>query len=145
MENSILDVMVNQHALLETLFSAFKDEVKENLEEAKPFLSELVWESRKHFLVEEGAIFDYLPWSDPEISGMIDHIKKEHVIMIDRLGKMQKNLSAIEGEEVEIFGRLLTGHRKFEEERLYPVLDKRLTSGQREVIIKRADEIPIKK
>ena len=143
--NNILEIMVTQHALLEVLFTAFKNEINGNLERGKSFLSEFKWESKKHFFIEEEAIFNFLPWSDPEISEMIKRIKNEHGIMADRLQNISKNLANISEIEMEGFYRLLENHRKFEEQDLYPVLDTRLTDAQKRQIIFRVNQITLNK
>ena len=143
-ENSILSLMVTQHALLEVLFLAAKDEVKNNPERAKSFLSEFSWEIKKHFFVEEGAIFVFSPEQDPEISETIKRLKYEHILMLDKLGKMQDNLSSASDKDLEDFSELLVHHREEEEKTLYPALDQKLSGRQKELIASHINEIPIK-
>jgi len=144
MENTtILDIMVAQHGLLEVLFQAFKDEFKENPEAAKKFLSEFSWEIKKHFFIEDQAIFALLPWKDPEISEIVHGLKKEHITMLDKLEKMLENLSDESEEEMQGFLKLMTSHREKEEQKLYPLLDEKLSKAEKNLIISRVNEIPI--
>ena len=142
---AILDIMVAQHGLLEALFQAFKDEFKENPEAAKKFLSEFSWEIKKHFFIEDQAIFALLPWKDSEILEIVRDLKKEHIIMLDKLEKMLENLSDESGEEMQGFLKLVTSHREKEEQKLYPLLDERLPEAEKGLIISRVNEIPINK
>ena len=144
-ENNILSLMVDQHGLIEALFFIFKDEAKEKTERVKNSFSEFSWELRKHFFVEEGVIFDYLPWRDPFISETIERLKDEHIEMLNQLSKMAEDLLKVEDEQIESFYNLLKSHREMEEINLYPALDKRLTVAQKEQVIKKIDEIPFKK
>jgi len=142
-DSSVLDIMVAQHALVEALFFAFRDESKDNTAKAQPFLADFVWELEKHFLVEEGAIFSFLPWKDPEISEMISRVKDEHVTMLESLASITKKMPKVEKEEIEGFFALLSKHRQLEEEKLYPLLDQRLNDIQKKQIIARVNQISI--
>jgi hemerythrin-like domain-containing protein len=146
MENTtILDIMVAQHGLIEVLFQAFKDEFKENSESAKKFLSEFSWEIKKHFFIEDQAIFAILPWKDHEISEMAQGLKKEHITMLIKLEKMLENLSNESEEEMQEFLKLMTSHREKEEQKLYPLLDEKLPEVEKNLIISRINEIPVSK
>jgi len=140
---AILDIMVAQHGLLEALFQAFKDEFKENPEAAKKFLSEFSWEIKKHFFIEDQAIFALLPWKDSEILEIVRDLKKEHIIMLDKLEKISENLSDEENNGIENFLKLLTSHREKEEQKLYPLLDEKLSGEEKSLVISRVNEIPI--
>jgi len=143
MGNTILDIMVAQHGLLEALFQAFKGEFKENPEAAKKFLSEFTWEIKKHFFIEEQAIFGLLPWKDSEILEIVRELKKEHIIMFDKLEKMLENLSDESEKEMQEFLKLITIHREKEEKKLYPLLDEKLSEAEKVLVISRVNEIPI--
>ena len=142
-KNKILDLMVAQHALIEALFSAFKDEVSINPARAKSFLSDLTWEVKKHFFIEEQAIFNLLPWKDQEILEMVAKLKQEHILIVDGLEKSFSDLSLLSGQGGEEFGKLIMGHRQAEEKKLYPLLEERLTPEEKEYILARARQIPL--
>ena len=137
-KNNILNLMVDQHALLEALFFVFKDDKTENS------LNEFSWELRKHFFVEEEVIFNFLAWNDSSISDVIKQLKEEHIEMLNLVAKMKENL-AIAEKQTENFYNILKGHREMEEKELYPVLDTRLTDGQKEQIVDRINQVLIKK
>ncbi len=144
-KNKILNIMVAQHGLIEALFLAFKDEVKVHQERAKIFLSEFSWEIKKHFFIEEAAIFGFSLAGNSEITEIISRLKYEHVLMADQLNKMIKGISEINNGQTEEFLKLLTSHREAEEQKLYPHLDEKLSDEQKMLIISRINEIPVNK
>jgi len=141
MSEDILNLMIAQHAFLEAIFSIFQTEMKNNSEKAKDSLSEFVWESKKHFFVEEEVIFNFMVWKEPKILEIINQLKIEHSIMIDKLEKMERDLKIVSATEIEDFYKLLASHREVEEKNLYPKLDESLSTSQKLQIIKRATQI----
>ncbi len=144
-ENSILNLMISHHALIDALFSLFRDEVKEKSPRARASLSELEWEMKKHWFAEENAIFDFLPLKNIEIWKTINHLKDEHLIMLNSLKKFSESLLEITDNEIENFYKLLEEHRELEEKDLYPKLDKEMREEQKAEVILRINEIPINK
>lgn len=142
-ENSILNLMISHHALIDALFSLFRDEVREKSPRARTSLSELEWELKKHWFAEENAIFDFLPLKNIEIWKTINHLKDEHLTMLNDLKKFSESLLEIKYDEIENFYKLLEDHRATEEKDLYPKLDKELRDEQKAQIISRINEIPI--
>ncbi|MEK7658778.1 MAG: hemerythrin domain-containing protein [Patescibacteria group bacterium] len=142
-ENSILNLMISHHALIDALFSLFRDEVREKSPRARASLSELDWELKKHWFAEENAIFNFLPLKNIEIWKTINHLKDEHLTMLNDLKKFSESLLEIKGNEIENFYKLLEDHRATEEKDLYPKLDKELREEQKAQIISRINEIPI--
>ena len=144
-EETILNLMINHHALLEVLFVSFKDEVKDKTKIAESTLSELTWEMKKHFFAEEAAIFDFPPLKIIGVWTIVEQLKKEHVLMLEDLKYFSDNLSDLSESKVDDFYSLLENHRKIEEINLYPRLDSGLQPLQRQQIIGRISEIPINK
>lgn len=140
-KDKILDIMVAQHALIETLFTAFKDEVREKSDVAKSFFSDLVQEVKKHFFIEEQAIFNLLPWKDLKIAEIVEKLKKEHSLMINMLEKASADLKA-NLLESESFSVLMKSHVATEEKELYPLLDEKLTDDEKMHIISRIEQLP---
>ena len=131
MADNILNLMIIQHGILESLFSVFHIELqKGETEKAKNSLSEFSTELKRHFFIEEDKIIT-----------IIDQIKKEHSIMIEDLEKMSQNVSGLKSENIEPFIKLLKSHRDIEEKSLYPKLDANLSDAQKNQIIKKANEV----
>jgi len=137
--------MISHHALLGALFSLFEDEAKEKSPRAGSSLSELAWETKKHFFAEENAIFNLPQIKDMGVFKMVHHLKEEHVMMLDYLKRFADDLPEIKEGDVEKFAGLLEGHREAEEKELYPKLDQELPEDQKKQIVFRINEIPINK
>jgi hemerythrin-like domain-containing protein len=144
-EDTILNLMINHHALIESMFSLFRDEAKEKSPKTNVSLSELTWEIKKHFFTEENAIFNIplVQLKDIGVFEMINQLKNEHVVMLNTLKFFSEKPSNVNDNDMEEFSNLLESHRKLEEKELYPRLDKELQDNQKGQIISRIDEIPI--
>jgi len=140
-KDTISTLMVAQHALIETLFTAFRDELGPNPSRAKSFLMELSWEARKHFFVEEQAIFNLLPWRDSEILEITEKLKKDHVVILEIIGKSLADLG-LNNMQTSGFTALMKNHLEIEEKKLYPMLDEKLNDEEKRHIISRINEIP---
>jgi hemerythrin superfamily protein len=143
-ENTILNLMVSHHALLGALFTLFRDEAKESSSRAGSSLSELTWETKKHFFAEENAIFNLPQIKTMQVYDMVNHLKDEHIKMLNDLKDFSDNLDKITDEKIEEFFKLLEDHRKVEEQELYPKLDKELSTEQKTQIVARINEIPLR-
>jgi len=144
-EDTILNLMVAHHGLLNTLFILFRDQTKEASPTADSSLSELSWEIRKHFFAEENVIFDYLPLQDEKTHQIIVRLEVEHSQMIDMLRNFIRNTPQISEKDMDNFYNLMNSHREIEEKELYPKLDKELPVEQKRQIISRINEIPLTK
>jgi len=142
MADTILNLMISHHALLELLFEKFRDEVKGEEEKKAATLSELTWEMKKHFFAEEGAIFDFPPLKIMNVWPVVEQLKKEHIEMLEMLQNFSDNLQNIKEGGIEDFHNLLESHRKIEELNLYPKIDKELLPEQKSQIITRVNQIP---
>lgn len=143
-EDTILNLMVSHHALLEVLFKLFKDQANKKSEKASESLSELIWEIKKHFFTEENAIFDFLPMINYGVLETVNHLRDEHIEMLNDLKKFSENVLEISDEDLKRFSKLLENHRSTEEENLYPKLDKELREEKRKEVVFRINEIPIR-
>ena len=144
MADTILNLMIGHHALLEVLFETFEAEAKSKGGRAEATLSELTWEMKKHFFAEEGAIFDFPPLKIMNVWPVVEHLKKEHIVMLEMLQNISDNLENLTESEIEDFHKLLESHRKIEELNLYPKIDKELAPEQKSQIIARVNQMPPK-
>src|SRR3989344_4826781 len=144
-EDNILNLMVAHHALLYTLFTLFRDELKDKSLKAKSTLSELRWETQKHFFVEEKVIFDFIIMENYGVLATINQLKDEHLTMLNDLKRFEDSLAEATKEDLENFHNLIESHREIEEGELYPKLDKELPPEQKAQIISRINEIPLNK
>ena len=143
--NEILDTMLGHHALIDLLLTTFKDALAQNLELAERLFDEFRWELDKHIFAEERVVFRFCEPLESEICRIVLGLVKEHDLMIEMLNEVKSNLATKERPDISEFQELLTAHRQVEEKTLYPELDKKLDETQKEMIIARVNEIPIKK
>lgn len=143
MDDTILNLMISHHALIDALFVGFKDEAKDKSPRTEAALAEFSWELKKHFFAEENAIFDYFPLKTFEVFEVISHLKDEHLMMLIDLKRISDSLPEINERDIENFANLLEHHRQVEEKELYPKLDKDLREEQKKQIIHRIKEIPV--
>lgn len=144
-QNSILGLMIAQHGLIEALFVAFRDEAKNNPEQAIKFLNEFSWETKKHFFIEEEAIFDSFVWKKKEVFETVRQLEREHEVMLELIKRAVEKIPETEPEKLDAFHLLMEKHRETEEKILYPELDKELSEAQKVDVIRRINEIPMKK
>ena len=143
-KDTILNLMISHHALLSALFVLFRDEAKEKSQGADSSLFELTWETKKHFFVEENAIFNLPQIKEMKVFNIIKQLESEHVIALEYLKKFHESFPEINEEEMEKFVSLMQGHSKMEEEELYPRLDEELKEEQKKQIIDQINEVPVK-
>jgi len=141
---SILGLMVRDHISIDLSLKMFKENLKKDFNEMSEAFEEFKWEIKKHFFAEEKGIFDSYNNKDQEIISMIKHIMEEHDQIIEMLNDIESELSIKDDIEITGLAQMLEDHRKFEEESLYPKLDASLSENQKEEIIKKINEIPLK-
>jgi len=133
MNKSISEVMLEDHKRIEDKFKELKESNKSNFKERfKNFRFEL----EKHFVVEENAI---LKSYNPEKYNyeIVQKTIKEHKEILDIIKRMGKQLEQEESVGMVVFEDMLMKHRNFEDEVLYPRLDKELNPKQKDEIIKK--------
>jgi iron-sulfur cluster repair protein YtfE (RIC family) len=146
MENAtILTLMISHHALLDALYVLFHGQETDKSQGVETSLSELSWETKKHFFAEETAIFDHLPLKNIEIWNIINRLRDEHLQMVNMLNKFTEDSPNVSEKEMEEFHNLMNSHREVEEKELYPRLDKELSDEQKRIIVSRINEIPLRK
>ena len=142
-EDTILKLMESHHILIEELFKLFRSELNEDPKRAEKSFLEFSWELKKHFFVEESAIFDFLPIKDFGVFDIISHLKDEHLAMLIDLKKIADSLPNVREEDIENFYKILDSHRQIEDKNLYPKLDKEMRAEQKKEIILRINQVPM--
>lgn len=145
MDKNILNLMVNQHGLIDALFFVFRDEYSAKSERAEQAFLNFSWEIKKHFFVEEEAVFNFLTWNNQEIESIIEQLKQDHIDILAKIDNFAKNLSNLSGEEIQNLYIMIKNHRELEEKKAYPLIDGTLSSFQKNRITERVNEIPINK
>jgi hemerythrin superfamily protein len=97
----------------------------------------------KHLFTEEKAIFTfYTPKDISEGYEMLPELTKQHNFIINQLNNWRndvRNRKKIDG--FYEFKKILINHKSFEENEVYPRLDKTLDDGQKKEIISRINEM----
>ena len=132
--NSITSLMLNHHAKITGLLK--------NMDNTMESFDRFKWALEKHLFVEEKAIFIYYnPTDDEDIINenyaMIPDLIIEHTMILDMLKEMEddlRNKGAVDSSELQ---DLLTKHKDFEDDVLYPKLDRALEDSQKIIITER--------
>lgn len=147
MKNSkeILNTMIEEHALIEVLLLVFKNDLTKEPGSAENSLNKFSWELEKHFFVEERAIFKFCGSPDSEICQIVQELIQEHSIMLEMLNEIKNDLVIGKNIEISSFLILLEKHRNTEEKKLYPKIDQEFSQENKDIIISKINEIPLKK
>jgi len=142
--NKILKIMKDHHALIETLFNEFKNNLGK--EDAEELLGNFRWELQKHFLVEEEVVFRVCDESiEAELCKLIPNLTAQHDSMIKILNTIEKSVPNIKDADVNSFQTLLESHKEMEEKNVYSELDSKLDKKEKEIMVARISGIPIKR
>jgi iron-sulfur cluster repair protein YtfE (RIC family) len=142
MENRLLDLMIAHHALIETLFTVFRDSLGKS-EEVEKNLANFKQQAEKHFFIEESVNFRFVFSSQRELYEIVKELIKEHVEMLDIIRAIEKRLPT--GGEVETnkLQDILRHHRQVEEEVLYPEMERTLSQYQKDTIIEEINKVSL--
>ena len=143
--NTILEIMIGNHTLIETLLLDFKDNLEKDVKLTEESFDKFRWELEKHIFVEEKVIFKFCDLPESEICKTAQDLVKDHDTMLEMLNEVKNDLVFNNKVDISNFQELLTNHRNIEEKILYPKLDQQLGETQKEIIIARINEIPLKK
>ena len=145
-ENSILNLMISHHTLIEIYFTILKDKVSGG-EKATEEFDRFKWQLEKHFFVEERVIFDYDHFriKNEKIYQLVKELTKEHREMLKTLETFTKKIADSENIDISEFRRIHHEHIKTEEMELYPLLDKELNELKKQEIIKKVNDIVLEK
>lgn len=83
---------------------------------------------RRHFEIEEAVLLPALPEDDPEWGEATARVRREH----DEIRARARALLAADGgtpDAARELGELLNAHVRFEERKLFPLLEERLPSA----------------
>src|SRR4030042_4001971 len=118
--NTILEIMVGDHAFLGVLLLDFKNKLEEDIESATKIFKEFAWGLEKHIFVEEKVVFDIYDAGDQEISKIIHGLIEDHDRMAEMIIEMKIDLETKNTTDILKFDELLKKHLDMEEKILYP-------------------------
>ena len=142
-ENDILPRMIDDHNKIEKLMDNLEGNIDKDYEIMKKSFTKFEWKLEKHIFVEEKIIFtNYTPEDVTEGYQMLPELTKQHNFILNQLAIWRKELA----NERKIngfvkFRKVLVNHKIFEENEVYPKLDKTLSESDKKLIIDRLNEI----
>lgn len=143
--NSILNLMISHHGLLEALLTVFNDNLGINAERTAEDLDDFKWELEKHIFTEEKVMFKFCKQEGSETCELVNKLEQEHIAMLKTLDGLKDNLPVKNEKDIAEFQKFMINHRETEEKDIYPKLDQELSEATKEEIIARINEISIKK
>ena len=136
--NSISEIMLKDHKIIIQLL---EDVDKSDHPDIEAFYR-FDWHLNKHIFVEEKAVFTSLNYIDKSnYEKLFTRLSKEHTIIIDLLTKILKDLFPKGNINFNKLKKLLSNHRSFEEEKIYPLLEKNLNDEEKNNIIIKIKDI----
>ena len=132
--DTIPRIMKKHHHEIEGLLNRFRKHQGEPEQFPKTF-DKFKWELKKHFLLEEKAIFIFIYQEDDEIYKMKNEILSDHRAILKELDKIEGDLK--NNETVNIFGleERLKKHRDYEDDTFYPKLEEELDESKKKEIL----------
>jgi hemerythrin len=138
----ITEAMDNDHRNLVKLLGDFEKSLVKDKKSIMRAFNEFVWGFEKHLFTEEKAIFiTYEPEDEKEGYAFVPRLMNDHNRLIDRIKRIKKNLKNNKDFDYEGFKELLIEHKNFEDESVYPLFDNELGESEKEIIVKRINEI----
>jgi hemerythrin-like domain-containing protein len=140
---NILPIMVKDHYKIHGLLNDFEEKTKQNHGELLKSFYTFEWELEKHLFIEEKAIFTlYSPEDITEGYKMLPELTKQHNKILNMLNNLRQDvLHKRPILDIYEFKEFLTKHKNFEEQEVYPRLDKTLDPSQKEFIVHRINEV----
>ena len=140
---NILSFMLKDHGKIESLINDLEEKSKQNFDEMEKIFTKFEWELEKHIFIEEKAIFTaYKPENISEGYKMLPELTKQHNYIVNTLNNWRDNVKKKKIlTDVFSFKEFLRKHREFEENEVYPRLDKSLSEEEKRHIVAKINEI----
>jgi len=132
---------MKDHEKILKLLETIETNIEQDFELVLKSFNAFEWNFEKHVFVEERAIFaSDNPTNIVKKYPIILELQEEHLVLFDNLSEMRKDLLRKHTIDFSKFKRLLTNHRNFEEENVYPKLDQELDKSQKNLICEKINE-----
>ena len=139
---SLTNFMINDHAIMHGLFKAIEKNIERNSKSLMKAIDEFEWKVKKHYFVEEKAIFTaYEPKNTSDGYSMVPKIIKQHDEILKELKIFKTSIKKKKAFDFEKFREMLINHKNFEEANLYPKLEEELPESEKKLIIERINQI----
>lgn len=134
--------MIRDHGKIVKLLNDFEKSINLDKKIKMKTFYTFLWEIEKHFFTEEKAIFtSYEPEDKTKGYNMIPELIKEHNEIFNKLKIMKKNIKKGKNFDFNDFKILLTKHKNFEDENVYPLFDQELPELEKKIIVSRINDI----
>jgi len=139
--------MKSHHKIIDALFERFEGNVNAESEKAVEDFENFKWELQKHIFLEEKAIFSFCQEcyiGEDKVTGIAADMAKMHDEILEKLNDLENQLILEKNFNISELKELLLEHEEEEDNKLYPILDERLDSLYKKIVIKKIEEFPIK-
>ena len=141
MEDSIQKLMINGHRALEFSLNKLEQQLRRNLiGDAKRTFDRFEWALKRHFLIEEKAIFIFLNQENGKEISSTFNLMQEHGNLLELLKIVKEEINFHGTADVSRLKESLLDHSRFENEEFYPRLDKELSYSQKEEILEKIEK-----
>jgi len=138
---TISSLMREEHRRINDMLNEFDKKKKINLQEAEALFKKFEWNLKKHFFLEEKAIFEiYGSITGQEVSDIFE-LMEEHGTLLDIMKGIEQSIESGKEPNTSLIRETLEKHSDCEDNVFYPKLDKELSEGQKSEIAERAKEI----
>ena len=142
MENSIKQLMDDEHQRINKILNKFEEELNySSFENLAKIFNQFKWNLDKHFFVEEKAIFDiFEKIENDEVTEIFD-LMQEHGEIIELIKNIEERLNKKVKPDVSGLKKRLIDHLDLEDKMFYPKLDEELEPYKKQELISRIKEI----
>ena len=141
---SITEVMERDHDIIEKLLNDLGRCIDLDNQTLKKAFEMFNWELEKHLFTEEKVIFTiYEPEDYVEGYKMVPQLIKEHDEIYKQLKEMRKIIKSNKECNFQELKDLITKHKDFEDEHVYPKFDQELDKPTKDMIIKRVMDVKL--
>jgi hypothetical protein len=139
---TILELMIQDHGKIIKQLTELEKTIGKDIITTMRVFDAFEWTLEKHLFTEEKAIFtSYSPKNITAGYAMVPELIKEHNEILNKARLFRKDILKQKNLDVTSLKEMLMKHKTFEEEQLYPQLDKELDTAQKKIIINRIQEI----
>jgi iron-sulfur cluster repair protein YtfE (RIC family) len=143
--NSIPNLMIAHHHLLEALLKILQENLEKNTKEVMRTLDKFQWEFQKHLFSEEAVLFKISKEGNFSVKELVEELEDDHTEMLGILRGLKESLIKDEKINLSELQEIIEEHAQREERELYPILEEKLSKEEKEMVISQIEEIPLQK
>lgn len=140
MEDSIHKTMLKEHKKILGVVDMLEREI-DDYEKTLANFNKLRWNLKKHFFVEEHAIFDMFINIYGEETAQIFNLLQDHSRITGLMNEIEWKLKRKIRPSVRMLKEILAEHKRLENKNFYPKLDERFEDAKKLELLKRIREI----